>query len=179
VAALPVHGHLILKPAQSGSEAEGSPHEEGKPARRGRSASSGRAAGISRGSRTGVCGWLPLRPVDDPGAWLCALGVSGLPSPPAPAARMPFVLTTPGGQPVPLLETSCGYLVPIACFDRSLWHPVFVASTTTANTPPGQRAGYLRFIGVSFSCAQSSPPPPQPTATMDDECPMSTRESVC
>jgi hypothetical protein len=60
-------------------------------------------AGDYSALRTGVCVIVPAGCVDHPGVWLCALSVSGLPSPRADHSRMPFVLTTPGGQPVPLL----------------------------------------------------------------------------
>jgi hypothetical protein len=60
--------------------------------------------GITRRSGPGCDLTCARRPLSAPKPYLCDRGTSGLPSPSAARSRMPFVLTTPGGQPVPLLD---------------------------------------------------------------------------
>jgi hypothetical protein len=79
----------------------------GLPAVGRRTTSLGPGTGISRSPGPGgdhSCSRGCLAPLNLP----YGLDASGLPSPRAEWSRMPFVLTTPGGQPVPVFLTSSG-----------------------------------------------------------------------
>jgi hypothetical protein len=61
----------------------------------------------------------------------------------------PFGLTTPGGQPVPLLD-ELRFPRAFPCpFVRAVWHPEFVHPAMNSEYPAMDTAGYFAFLGVA------------------------------
>jgi hypothetical protein len=149
------------------------------PGRRRLSASlSGPPTGITRGRRTGVCLRVPGSSADELRTCLCDLGVSGLPSPPATQSRMPFVLTTPGGQPVSLLGKPAAIPRCISVRMSERYATLSLSISNDSVIPRIGHSGDLAFNGRGAFPARAERPPLPPIATMGAELAASSRESV-